>query len=589
MPSPLLDPDARDQRASDASARDNDLFMAFREPLHDLLADAAVELPAADPKVRALALEAALFGAVQVPAFLLEPDVIAELVLRMDSNSSRVRMVVADFLWEHGEPSHKRFAAVGAESALEWAGSLTRGYDTDRGNKRLLCRAAAALEIAIRLAVSSNHRRGIRDIAQWIVNHVVTAAGSGDVHRALILERAITSMARRLTSEQRQTLLSSLQALHRPALTYISPVSPPDFAGRLLQLRRELALAGGDVDSGYEIDREHAALVAEHAVDRGDPLVEEMFLREAIHLAERGQETHEVLNAYRSRRRNALERGMARMPTARSTITVSANLAGQVQAERDRMVALALPAFFEALASHGRITRTTLEAFCRQARVQAPLSTGTAGLMIVSPGETVHTRATDGELLLRTGLQMVQINAGLHLLPAWRARMARGDVTAERLAELLAASGNVEAGNLSLIQIGLRHALNEDAVSALHILVPQLEDVLRRILGREGHDPGRRNPSDQAVTEEITLGSILQQLEGHRILTSDDALLFTLALDEPRGLNLRNRIGHGLVRIRDCSQEALVTVLQCYAIVAQLRVGASSADVAKGQSNDECG
>jgi hypothetical protein len=123
----------------------------------------------------------------------------------------------------------------------------------------------------------------------------------------------------------------------------------------------------------------------------------------------------------------------------------------------------------------------------------------------------------------------------------------------------------------------------------LHILVPQLEDVLRRILGREGHDPGRRNPSDQAVTEEITLGSIIKQLEAHRIITPDDALLFTLALDEPRGLNLRNRIGHGLVRIRDCSQEALVTVLQCYAIVAQLRVGASSADGATGQSKDECG
>lgn len=50
--------------------------------------------------------------------------------------------------------------------------------------------------------------------------------------------------------------------------------------------------------------------------------------------------------------------------------------------------------------------------------------------------------------------------------------------------------------------------------------------------------------------------------------TADDSLLFKLVLDDPLGLSLRNRTGHGLVRRRECTLENVLLVMQCYLVVA---------------------
>jgi hypothetical protein len=168
------------------------------------------------------------------------------------------------------------------------------------------------------------------------------------------------------------------------------------------------------------------------------------------------------------------------------------------------------------------------------------------------------------------GAKLLQVGAGLNLLPIWQARQARGDLTTEALVDALSASGNFQDDALETIAEGLEDALAGRTVSALHVLIPQLEDVLRRILQMSGHDPGRINPSDPAVTEEISLGSILVQLAANAVIGPDDAFLFRLVLEDPRGLHLRDRTAHGLMRKLTCTPQDLVCVLQCYAVVAAL-------------------
>ena len=60
------------------------------------------------------------------------------------------------------------------------------------------------------------------------------------------------------------------------------------------------------------------------------------------------------------------------------------------------------------------------------------------------------------------------------------------------------------------------------------------------------------------------------RLAANAVIGQDDTFLFRLVLEDPRGLHLRDRTAHGLMRKSSCTPQALVCVLQCYSVVAAL-------------------
>lgn len=58
-------------------------------------------------------------------------------------------------------------------------------------------------------------------------------------------------------------------------------------------------------------------------------------------------------------------------------------------------------------------------------------------------------------------------------------------------------------------------------------------------------------------------------------LTTDEAWLLHLVLDEPAGLNLRNRIAHGLVALAELTPERFARVFQLYCIAVAVAERAS--------------
>jgi hypothetical protein len=569
-PTPLpliLDPAVRDAAACDPLRDDMEIFNVGNSLYDQAMATAGSD----DLSVRALGLETALFSGVpwdELGPSFNSPEIQDLLAERMSSPSARIRMTVGQYLWNQGTRVHRRHGAAAAGAALQWGRELLAAPPDD--NRRRFDDAMRALDVAAELGSAAGQKAVVAEVCELVVNLLARAATVGDTIVPSLAFDVITRLRTHFTTEQRQQIRTGLEQLHEAAVADITPMSPPHLAGRLLDLRRDLAYADGDAEAAHQCDRKYAELLAEHAADRGEALIEATFLEDAITLAVRGEAPDAVVNGYRQRRRDALTRGIKSMKRTVTSVTLPPGVGEKLGAEHDRLSVLAVPDFIRAFAATSRPTIGLVRESIRRSAKTAPLSQLFPLQTIASPGETVATGNDDDDLLMVHGVRLLQIGAGLNLLPIWQARQARGDLTTEALVDALSASGNFHEDALETIAEGLEDALAGRGVSALHVLIPQLEDVLRRLLQMSGHDPGRINPSDPAVTEEISLGSILAGLASDAVISEDDAFLFRLVLEEPRGLHLRDRTAHGLMRKASCTPQALVCVLQCYAVVAGL-------------------
>ena len=117
-----------------------------------------------------------------------------------------------------------------------------------------------------------------------------------------------------------------------------------------------------------------------------------------------------------------------------------------------------------------------------------------------------------------------------------------------------------------LIEKGLERYFAGDYISALHILTPQLEDVLRRLVGQRG---GATTTFRNGVMRERELWQILNAPELATVFEPDVLYFLKHVFVEILGLNLRNRVGHGLVRPVDCTDSNCALV-----IISLLRVAA---------------
>ncbi|BCH19981.1 hypothetical protein MesoLjLa_68320 (plasmid) [Mesorhizobium sp. L-2-11] len=101
--------------------------------------------------------------------------------------------------------------------------------------------------------------------------------------------------------------------------------------------------------------------------------------------------------------------------------------------------------------------------------------------------------------------------------------------------------------DLSLLLDGVRAWLAGDLVKAIHLLVPQIEHALRSIVGRLGKPVTKAHPKVAGVSVAIGMGDILYSDEIADALGPDLTLYFLALYADPRGLNLRNEVAHGLL------------------------------------------
>ncbi|HLZ73260.1 MAG TPA: DUF4209 domain-containing protein [Dehalococcoidia bacterium] len=117
--------------------------------------------------------------------------------------------------------------------------------------------------------------------------------------------------------------------------------------------------------------------------------------------------------------------------------------------------------------------------------------------------------------------------------------------TADTITDFLASGVAFDAEKLPLVRTGLERFFARDYASALFVLVPQLEDILRRLRGKVGL-PTTSVKASSGITMLVGLDDVLatpQLVDG---LGAGAIAYLRFLLTDQQGLNLRNDIAHGL-------------------------------------------
>jgi lysyl-tRNA synthetase class 1 len=101
--------------------------------------------------------------------------------------------------------------------------------------------------------------------------------------------------------------------------------------------------------------------------------------------------------------------------------------------------------------------------------------------------------------------------------------------------------------DMSLLVEGIRAWERNDQVKAAHVLIPQIERALRKIADDLGVPVTRAHPKVSGTSVAIGMGEILYNDKVAEALGTDATLHFQALYADPRGMNLRNEIAHGLM------------------------------------------
>jgi Domain of unknown function (DUF4209) len=111
----------------------------------------------------------------------------------------------------------------------------------------------------------------------------------------------------------------------------------------------------------------------------------------------------------------------------------------------------------------------------------------------------------------------------------------------------------VDDARKGLLAEGVAAALSGDHVKAIHVLVPQIEHMLRTLAGQIGI-PKTTSGSRKGSMQARALGDILSDAVLKETLDEDIRLYLVTVLVDQRGLNLRNRVSHGLMELDQLDQ-----------------------------------
>ncbi len=141
-------------------------------------------------------------------------------------------------------------------------------------------------------------------------------------------------------------------------------------------------------------------------------------------------------------------------------------------------------------------------------------------------------------------------------------------LSADNLLEHLYLSPVFQEEKRMIIQTGLVAYFDGDHLTAIHLLVPQIEDVFRHIVESCGGavlKQGRHGGMQLLVMDELLRDRAVSDVFG------DDAVFyFRVLLSDLRGWNVRNNVCHGLFHYKSYNSvisERLLHILLCLALV----------------------
>ena len=165
--------------------------------------------------------------------------------------------------------------------------------------------------------------------------------------------------------------------------------------------------------------------------------------------------------------------------------------------------------------------------------------------------------------------------------------------TMRDLAFLVQNSPVIPPGHEDLFLRGIHAGFEGDLVVCAHVLVPQIEELIRYLLKRNGHVTSKLDA--KLIQEERLLGNLLSMPETAEIMGADHVFELRGLLCEKFGFDLRNRLAHGFVTTDACwgvdvaNLWWLVLRLLCFPLAQALKADSPPDDSAEAEQNESSG
>lgn len=127
-----------------------------------------------------------------------------------------------------------------------------------------------------------------------------------------------------------------------------------------------------------------------------------------------------------------------------------------------------------------------------------------------------------------------------------------------------------------ILRDGLSAYLSKDHLKGVHVLVPQLEEMLRTLLVLMGIPPQKSVPRHPGITDVKNMNDALGDVRVREVLTEDVWMYLTIFYIDRRGMNLRNDLAHGLVPVEGFNQPIADRVFHSLLVLSLLRKKASA-------------
>ncbi len=130
----------------------------------------------------------------------------------------------------------------------------------------------------------------------------------------------------------------------------------------------------------------------------------------------------------------------------------------------------------------------------------------------------------------------------------------------------------------SILRDGLSAYLSKDHLKGIHVLVPQIEEMLRTLLALMGIPPQKSVPRHPGITDVKNMNDALGDPRVQQVLTENVWMYLTVLYIDRRGMNLRNDLSHGLVPGEGFNQPVADRVLHSLLLLSLLRKKTASSE-----------
>lgn len=141
-----------------------------------------------------------------------------------------------------------------------------------------------------------------------------------------------------------------------------------------------------------------------------------------------------------------------------------------------------------------------------------------------------------------------------------------GKITAQDFINVLSDYG-LDNDLLELIRRGMDRHFAKDYISSIHILTPQIEATLRYLQNNKGIRLLKVKEKDTIM--DLELGNLLRDKDTRNLLGEDFVKYLEVKFTDPKGMNLRNEVSHGLLPYEEFNHVKSLSVIVAIILLAQ--------------------